>query len=91
MSIWGSLIGGMIGFSLGGPFGMLLGSLLGGKISRGRYSRGGFRSSAQTQQIFALSLIILSARDLFLNSNPFNNRSFWFTRLIGYSIASGLL
>ena len=32
MSIWGSLIGGMIGFSLGGPFGMLLGSLLGGKI-----------------------------------------------------------
>ena len=62
MSIWGSLIGGMIGFSLGGPFGMLLGSLLGGKISRGRYSRGGFRSSAQTQQIFALSLIILSAK-----------------------------
>ena len=41
---------------------MLLGSLLGGKISRGRYSRGGFRSSAQTQQIFALSLIILSAK-----------------------------
>ena len=62
MSIWGSLIGGMIGFSLGGPFGMLLGSLLGGKISRGRYSRGGFRSSAQTQQIFALSLIVLSAK-----------------------------
>ena len=29
MSIWGSLIGGMVGFSLGGPFGMLLGSLIG--------------------------------------------------------------
>ena len=28
MAIWGSLIGGMIGFSLGGPFGMLLGSLI---------------------------------------------------------------
>ena len=61
MSIWGSLIGGMIGLSLGGPFGMLLGSLLGGKISRAR-SSSGFRSHAQPQQVFALSLIILSAK-----------------------------
>ncbi len=61
MSIWGSLIGGMIGFSLGGPFGMLLGSVIGGKISR---ARSGTRmgSFAQPQQIFALSLIILSAK-----------------------------
>jgi len=36
MSIWGSLIGGMVGLSLGGPFGMLLGSIIGGKISRAR-------------------------------------------------------
>ncbi len=61
MSIWGSLIGGMIGFSLGGPFGMLLGSLLGGKISRAR-SAGNFGAFAQPQQIFALSLIVLSAK-----------------------------
>ena len=61
MSIWGSLIGGMIGFSLGGPFGMLLGSLLGGKISRAR-SRGNFGTFTQPQQIFALSLIVLSAK-----------------------------
>ena len=61
MSIWGSLIGGMIGFSLGGPFGMLLGSLVGGKISRGR-ARGNFGAFAQPQQIFALSLIVLSAK-----------------------------
>ena len=61
MSIWGSLIGGMVGFSLGGPFGMLLGSLVGGKISRAR-SRGNFGASAQPQQIFALSLIVLSAK-----------------------------
>jgi len=61
MSIWGSLIGGMIGFSLGGPFGMLLGSVLGGKISRAR-SRGNFGAFAQPQQIFALSLIVLSAK-----------------------------
>ena len=61
MSIWGSLIGGMIGLSLGGPFGMLLGSLIGGKISRSK-SRAGFGSFAQPQQIFALSLIVLSAK-----------------------------
>jgi len=61
MAIWGSLIGGMIGLSLGGPFGMLLGSLIGGKISRAK-SRGSFGSFAQPQQIFALSLIVLSAK-----------------------------
>ena len=62
MAIWGSLIGGMIGFSLGGPFGMLLGSLIGGKISRARSGGAGFGSFAQPQQIFALSLIVLSAK-----------------------------
>jgi DnaJ like chaperone protein len=61
MAIWGSLIGGMIGLSLGGPFGMLLGSLIGGKISRAK-SRAGFGSFAQPQQVFALSLIVLSAK-----------------------------
>jgi len=63
MSIWGSLIGGMVGFSLGGPFGMLLGSLIGGRISRAR-SQGtsNFGAFAQPQQIFALSLIVLSAK-----------------------------
>ena len=60
MSIWGSLIGGMIGFSLGGPFGMLLGSLIGGKISRAKGSIN--NSFAKPQQIFALSLIVLSAK-----------------------------
>ena len=60
MSIWGSLIGGMIGFSLGGPFSMLLGSLIGGKISRAKGSIN--NSFAQPQQIFALSLIVLSAK-----------------------------
>ena len=61
MAIWGSLIGGMIGFSLGGPIGMLLGSLIGGKISRAK-TRAGFVSFEQSQQVFALSLIVLSAK-----------------------------
>ena len=62
MSIWGSLIGGMVGFSLAGPFGMLLGSLIGGKISRAKSAAGNFGTFAQPQQIFALSLIVLSAK-----------------------------
>jgi len=60
MSIWGSLIGGMIGLSLGGPFGMLLGSIIGSKVSRSRSQ--GFKNFANPQQIFALSLIVLSAK-----------------------------
>ena len=60
MSIWGSLIGGVIGLSLGGPFGMLLGSIIGSKVSRARSS--GFKNFANPQQVFALSLIVLSAK-----------------------------
>ena len=62
MSIWGSLIGGMVGLSLGGPFGMLLGSIIGGKISRARSGAKSFGAFAQPQQVFALSLIVLSAK-----------------------------
>ena len=61
MSIWGSLLGGVIGFSLGGPFGALLGSFLGGKISN-ISSSNTFENQQNAQQIFALSLIILSAK-----------------------------
>ena len=61
MSIWGSLLGGVIGFSLGGPFGALLGSFLGGKISN-ISSSNTFAGQQNSQQIFALSLIILSAK-----------------------------
>ena len=61
MSIWGSLIGGAIGFSFGGPLGMLLGSFIGGRISKARSS---VRPSSfqQNQEIFAISLIVLSAK-----------------------------
>ena len=61
MSIWGSILGGVIGFSLGGPFGALLGSFLGGKISN-ISSSNTFGNQQNSQQIFALSLIILSAK-----------------------------
>ena len=61
MSIWGSLIGGFVGFSLAGPIGALIGSMVGGRISSAR--RSGFqRSFAPPQQIFAIALIILTAK-----------------------------
>ncbi|MDP6680982.1 MAG: TerB family tellurite resistance protein [Pelagibacteraceae bacterium] len=61
MSIWGSLIGGMVGFSFGGPIGALIGSMIGGKLSSSR--RGGFQQGfVQQQQLFVISLIILTAK-----------------------------
>ena len=61
MSIWGSLLGGVIGFSFGGPFGALLGSFLGGKISKLNSSKI-IGNQQNSQEVFALSLIILSAK-----------------------------
>ena len=58
MSIWGRIIGGAIGWSLLGPFGIIIGSIIGSKIS----SKGSFRAQAQPQQIFAVALIVLSAK-----------------------------
>ena len=61
MSIWGSLIGGFIGFSFAGPIGALIGSVVGGKISSTR--RSSFQHSfAPPQQVFAIALIILTAK-----------------------------
>ena len=61
MSIWGSLIGGFVGFSFAGPIGALIGSMVGGRISSAR--RSGFqRSFAPSQQVFIIALIILTAK-----------------------------
>ena len=61
MSIWGSLIGGVVGFSFAGPIGALIGSMIGGRISSAR--RSSFqRNFAPPKQVFAISLIILTAK-----------------------------
>ena len=36
MSVWGSLIGGFVGFSFAGPIGALIGSMVGGRMSSAR-------------------------------------------------------
>ena len=61
MSIWGSLVGGFVGFSFAGPIGALIGSMVGGRISSAR--RSSFqRNFAAPQQVFAIALIILTAK-----------------------------
>ena len=61
MSIWGSLIGGFVGFSFAGPIGALIGSMVGGRISSAR--RSDFQKNfTPPRQVFAISLIILTAK-----------------------------
>ena len=61
MSIWGRVIGGFIGWSLLGPFGLIIGSIVGSKISS-KARLGGFGTQFQRQQDFADAIIVLSAK-----------------------------
>ena len=64
MSIWGRIIGGTAGFALGGPIGAILGVMAGSAFDRKRKSKFNFNkiSNEHKQQIFAVSIIILSAK-----------------------------
>jgi len=64
MSIWGKIIGGTAGFALGGPIGAILGMMVGGSLDRTtkRFSGSSKLPHNQKQNIFALSVIILSAK-----------------------------
>ena len=64
MSVWGKIIGGTAGFALGGPMGAILGVMLGGTFDRNtkRINYSNQISTEQKQKIFALSIIILSAK-----------------------------
>ena len=64
MSIWGKIIGGTAGFALGGPLGAIVGMMIGGSFDRSarKFSRSSQISQQQKQNVFALSIIILSAK-----------------------------
>ena len=64
MSIWGKIIGGTAGFALGGPIGAILGVMAGNVFDRSKKTKFNFNqiSHQQKQNIFALSIIILSAK-----------------------------
>ena len=64
MSIWGRIIGGTAGFALGGPLGAVLGVMAGNVFDKSKKRKFNFNqiSNQQKQNIFALSIIILSAK-----------------------------
>ena len=63
MSIWGKIIGGTAGFALGGPIGAIIGIMIGGSFDRKSvFIKSKTINSQQKQNIFALSIIILSAK-----------------------------
>jgi len=64
MSIWGKIIGGTAGFALGGPIGAILGFMAGNVFDKSKKNTFNFNqiSNQQKQNIFALSIIILSAK-----------------------------
>ena len=64
MSIWGKIIGGTAGFALGGPLGAILGVMAGNVFDKKNKSKFNFNqiNNQQKQNIFALSVIILSAK-----------------------------
>ena len=64
MSIWGKIIGGTAGFALGGPIGAILGVMAGSAFDRKSKSNFNFSkiSKEHKQQIFVVSIIILSAK-----------------------------
>ena len=64
MSIWGKIIGGTTGFALGGPLGAILGVIVVNVFDKLKKTKFNFNkiSHQQKQNIFALSIIILSAK-----------------------------
>jgi len=64
MSIWGKIIGGTAGFAMGGPIGAILGVMAGNLYDKSKKNKFNFNqiSNQQKQNIFALSIIILSAK-----------------------------
>ena len=64
MSIWGKIIGGTTGFALGGPLGAIIGIMIGGSFDRSvkKLSSSNQISQQQKKNIFALCIIVLSAK-----------------------------
>ena len=64
MSIWGKIIGGTAGFALGGPIGAILGVMVGGSFDKKvkHFKNTNKISNQNKQEIFVLSIIILSAK-----------------------------
>jgi DnaJ like chaperone protein len=59
MSIWGKVIGGGVGFALGGPFGALLGAFAGHAMDKAKATA---PSTSDRQVAFTMAVIVLAAK-----------------------------
>ena len=64
MSIWGKVIGGVAGFTIGGPLGAILGVVAGHTYdkSRAQQAATGYDALATRQATFTIAVIVLSAK-----------------------------
>ena len=61
MSIWGKVIGGGVGFALGGPFGLLLGAFAGHAMDKAK-AKAKAPSTSDRQVAFTMAVIVLAAK-----------------------------
>ena len=62
MSIWGKLLGGAAGFTLGGPIGALIGAVAGHAVDRMREGTGAGAEDGTKQIAFTIGVIVLGAK-----------------------------
>jgi len=63
MSIWGKVIGGGVGFALGGPFGALLGAFAGHAMDKAKAKATATAPSTSDRQVvFTMAVIVLAAK-----------------------------
>jgi DnaJ like chaperone protein len=62
LSVWGKVIGGVAGFAIGGPLGLLMGAMAGHALDQMRAGRTGRMGPAERQAAFATAVVVLSAK-----------------------------
>lgn len=65
MGYWGKLLGGVAGFVMGGPLGAVMGAAMGHAADGGalpRFDAAGLLSSGGRDQVFAVGVVVLSAK-----------------------------
>ena len=88
MSIWGKLIGGVTGMALGGPIGAIMGIAAGHGVDKVRSLDGlkntKYFSKDEKQQIFATSVISLSAKLAKVDGNVSKEEILIFKRIFDF-------
>ena len=62
MNIWGTVVGGVAGFAIGGPLGAVIGTLAGHVLDRARGARLGAQDTEAKQIAFTAAVVVLGAK-----------------------------